>query len=98
MLSDQLREGFFGIVPLEEFGDFNGLGRFIEFRACGGNLSAANHVSSDNGKERWGASRDLRAELLLEHLQEVPFGEIHLENGMQSVIPHVGLGTHWHRE
>ena len=38
MLSDQLREGFLGIVPLEEFGDFDRLGRLIEFRTRRGNL------------------------------------------------------------
>jgi hypothetical protein len=49
----------------------------------GGELNAAYHVSSDDGKERHGIGRDLRTELLLEHLQKVPFREIHLENGMQ---------------
>jgi hypothetical protein len=76
MLSHQLREGFFGIVPLEEFVDFDRLGHLIEFRARRGDLNAANHVSSDDGKERHRAGRDLRAELLLEHLQKVPFSSI----------------------
>ena len=98
MLSDQLREGFFGIVPLEEFGDFDRLGRLIEYRARRGHLNAADHVSPDDGKERHGAGRDLRAELLLEHLQKVPLRKIHLENGMQRVVPYIGLGTHRHRE
>src|ERR1700677_579517 len=98
MLSDQLRESVLGIVPLEEFGDFDRLGRLIEFRARRGDLNAADHVSSDDGKEGHGAGRDMRAELLLEYLQKVALREIHLENGMQRVVPYIGLGTHWHRE
>ena len=66
MLSDQLHESVLGIVPLEEFGDFDRLGRLIEFRARRGDLNAADHVSSDDGKERDGAGRDMRAELLLD--------------------------------
>src|ERR1700726_4468255 len=98
MLSDQLREGLFGIVPLEEFGDFDGSGRLIEFRARRGDLNAAYHVSSDDGKERHGAGRDLRAELLLEHLQKVPLRKIHLENRMQRGVLYIGLGSYLYCE
>ena len=40
---------------LKEFGDFDRLGRLIEFRTRPGDLNTADHVSSDDGKERHGA-------------------------------------------
>ena len=98
MLSDELREGLLGIVSLQELGNFNRWGRLIEFCTGRRDLNAANHVSSNDGKESHGAGRNLRANLLLQHPQEITLGEIHLEYGMKRIVPDVRLSPHWHRK
>lgn len=96
MLADQIGESFFGVFTLQQFCNVHRIGRFIQVRPRWQHLDAAYHVAADHRQQRHWAGADNRAEPFLQHLQQVAFGQVHLEDGMQDVVPDVGLRTHMH--
>src|SRR5438309_9647980 len=98
MFSNQLRKCLLGIISLQQLGNFD---RFCWLVQCGlrwSDLKPSNHVSTDNGEECNGARTDMWSEFLLEDLQEVALRKVHLEDGVNLVVPRVRFGADGHRQ
>jgi hypothetical protein len=98
VLAHQRGKGRFGVVALEQRGHFNGFGRLTELRARRGHLHAAHHVATNDGEQGDGTGADVWAKLLLQHLQQIALGQVHLQHGRELVVPHVALQPHGHGE
>ena len=98
MLAHQRGKGGLGVVAFEQRGHFDGLGRFIKLRAGCRHLQAPHHVAANDGQQSDGAGANVRAKLLLQHLQQVALGQVHLQHGRELVVPHVAFQPHGHGE
>ena len=98
VLPDQFGEGGFRIVALQQGSDIDGRGGLVEVGARGRDLNPADHVAADDRKQGHRAGTHMGPELLLQHLQQITFRQVHLEDRMQHVVPHVGLAPRVHRQ
>ena len=89
VLAHQGSKGGLGVVALEQRGHFNRLGRHAEFGARRSHLQTAHHVAANDGQQSHGAGANVRAELLLQHLEQIAFGQVHLKNRWELVVPHI---------
>ena len=96
MLAHQFGEDLLGVVPLQQAGNIDRLGRLVQARARRSHLDAPDHVAADHRQEGHRTGADVGTELLLEYLQQVAFREVHLEDRVQDVIPDVGFPPHTH--
>ena len=80
VLSNEFCEGFLRVVALEQGGDLDRPCGFIQHRAWRRHLQATDHVATDDREQGDRARADVRAELLLQHLQQIALGQVHLQH------------------
>ena len=86
----------FRVVTLQQRGHFKRLGRLRQVGPLGRHLQATHHIASNHRQQCHWARTNLRTKLLLQHLQQIPFGQVHLQHRWQLVVPHIALGTNRH--
>ncbi len=69
------------------------------FSARCGHPQVAHHVAPDDRQQGYGTGADMRAELLLQHLERIPLRQVHLQQHRREVVvPYVTLCGHQHGE
>jgi hypothetical protein len=81
VLPHKLQKRLLGVVPFEQFGHFDRLGRFIKHRARWSDLQPSHHVAANDREQSNRAGSDVRPKLLLQDLQQVSLGQIHSKDG-----------------